>query len=278
MSDPSVTVVGLGCIGGSLVRALAANGIAVRGWSTSLEDRRLATYAGFDASPESLFTAVEGASLVVIAVPIGAMPDVATTVTRAASDSAFIVHCCGAQSQATLGEDDATFARVLGAHPIAGSHESGFRASRADLFAGCTVSIESRAPDTLRDTLTWFWRLADVERLEYRSAADHDAMMAWVSHLPQLAAMALAATLAAGHVDPRSTGPGARDSTRLAASSFDQWAGLLAAAPTQLDSALSHLEQTIARVRAALAAGDSTALKDIWEAAREWRRTAEPRA
>lgn len=276
MSEPSVTVIGLGCIGGSLLRALAAHDVPVRSWSTSSDDRALARNAALDVSADSLDDTVGEADIVVIAVPIQAMSEVTAAVTRAARDGSVIVHCCGAQSQATLGEDDATFSRVFGAHPLAGSHDSGFHASREDLFAGCTVSIESRAPTAVRETMSWLWRLAGAGRLEYRAAAEHDAAMAWVSHLPQLAATALAATLAAAHVDPRAAGPGARDSTRLAASGFEQWSGLLKAAPADVDGALASLELTIARMRAALAAGDSSELQAIWEPARTWRRNAEP--
>jgi cyclohexadieny/prephenate dehydrogenase / 3-phosphoshikimate 1-carboxyvinyltransferase len=277
MTMAPVAVIGLGCIGGSLARVLAAHdGAPVRGWSASLEDRTLARDGGIDTSAASLEDAVRGASVIVLAVPLQAMADVAGAACRAADAEAVIVHCCGAQARATLGEDEATFARVFGAHPLAGSHDSGFRASRADLFDGCTVSIEARAPERVRVAMASLWQVAGAERLEYRAAAEHDALMAWVSHLPQLAATALAAALAAGRIDPQAAGPGARDSTRLAASAFDQWALLLHAAPSELDGALARLEQTIARIRAALSTGDSGALRAIWDSAREWRRDAEP--
>ena len=65
-------------------------------------------------------------------------------------------------------------------------------------------------------------------------------MMAWVSHLPQLASTALAATFAAEHIDPESVGPGARDTTRLAASTFDQWSALVRAQPKVLDCGIGQ--------------------------------------
>ena len=195
-----------------------------------------------------------------------------------APPEAAIIHCGGVQSRALLHLDDASYARVIGAHPLAGSHDSGFGAARADLFAGCTVSIESRADDDSREWNKWLWNRLGATRLDYRSAEEHDAMMAWISHLPQLASTALAATFAAEHIDPESVGPGARDTTRLAASAFEQWSSLVQAQPKVLDAALAKLESNVAGLRAALSRGDQRALKKIWEAAREWRRAAEPGA
>jgi prephenate dehydrogenase len=96
--------------------------------------------------------------------------------------------------------------------------------------------------------------------------------MAWVSHLPQLTATALAATLAAGGIDAQTIGTGARDTTRLAASDLGSWPTLLAGAPDELDAALGLLLDTISRLRASLGSGDGEALASIWNHARAWRR------
>jgi prephenate dehydrogenase len=275
MTSPRVAVIGLGCIGGSLARALAGHAVDVRGWSTSQSDCDQARSHGIDVPGTSLETAVSGADVVMIAVPAQAIAEVAAAAIRRAPAATAIVHCGGVQSRGALQLDDATFARAIGAHPLAGSHESGFAASRADLFEGCTVSIESRAPEVLCERMQWLWMLVGAAQLEYRSAGEHDVMMAWVSHLPQLAATALASTFAAEHIDPQSIGPGARDSTRLAASSFDQWSALVRAEPAVLDAALRGLESNLARIRGALASDDSRELKTMWESAQAWRRAAE---
>jgi prephenate dehydrogenase len=103
-------------------------------------------------------------------------------------------------------------------------------------------------------------------------------MMAWISHLPQLASTALAATLAAEHIDAASIGPGARDTTRLAASAFEQWSSLVQAQPEVLDDALARLQSEVAGLREALSRGDQRALQKIWNSARDWRRSTEPTA
>jgi prephenate dehydrogenase len=277
MKLPNLTVVGLGCIGGSFIKAVTPNGGGfTRGWTTSADDRELASEIAYDVRDVTLAESMSDANLVIIAVPVQAIVEVAAVAVRAAPEQATIVHCGGVQSRDALKLDDATYARVIGAHPLAGSHDSGFGASRADLFAGCTVSIESRASEDVRSWMKWLWTHVGATRLEYRTAEEHDSMMAWVSHLPQLASTALAATFAAEHIDPERVGPGARDTTRLAASAFEQWSSLVQAQPAVLDAALAKLEHNVASIREALARGDQRALRTLWESAREWRRSAEP--
>jgi prephenate dehydrogenase len=279
MKVPNVTVIGLGCIGGSFIKAITPNdGGFVRGWSTSASDRAMASALDFDVRDGTLEESMRDADLVIIAVPVQAIAEVASVAVRTAPQEAAIVHCGGVQSRDALELDDATHGRVIGAHPLAGSHDSGFGAARADLFQGCTVSIESRASDSVRSWMTWLWAHVGASRLEYRTADEHDTMMTWVSHLPQLTSTALAATFAAEHIDPDSVGPGARDTTRLAASAFEQWSSLVQAQPAMLDAALAKLEHNVASIREALSRGDQHALRTIWESAREWRRAAEPSA
>lgn len=270
-----MAVIGLGCIGGSLARALAAQGIEVRTWSTSPTDRQQAAAARLhvvDGDTDGIARACVGATIVVLAVPLDAMAEVARMADAAAGRDAILVHVGGLQRPEALGLDDALHGRVLGTHPLAGSHESGFAASRADLFIGCTVSIEARAGARERQQAEWLWRASGAHRIDYRTAEAHDRLMTWVSHLPQLTATALAATLAAGGIDPDDTGPGARDTTRLAASALGSWPTILRGAPPELDEALAQLEHHVAELRRALAAGDVERLRAIWEAGRAWRR------
>jgi prephenate dehydrogenase len=277
MSLPNVGVVGLGCIGGSLLKALPGDVARVRGWSASTEDCAMARALGQDV-PDTMENALAEAEVIVIAVPVQAIAEVAAGAIRVAPATATILHCGGVQSRGSLHLDDSTHARVIGAHPLAGSHESGFGAARADLFEGCTVSIESRQSAEQERWAKWLWSGVGAERIDSRSAEEHDVLMAWISHLPQLASTALAATFAAEHIDPKSVGPGARDTTRLAASEFEQWVALLQAQPVVLDSALARLATTIANIRHSLTQRDEHALRQLWDTAREWRRAAEPSA
>lgn len=271
-----VAIVGLGCIGGSLARALVAQGVEVRGWSTSTSDRELAATAGIvvadGASP--LAALCDGATSVVLAVPFGRIAEVGRAVVDVCQPATRIFHVGGLQQRAPLGMDDAAWPRVIGTHPLAGWHEHGFGASRANMFVGATVCVEDRLEPRGRRAAEWLWRTAGAHRIDYRTASEHDRLMAWVSHLPQLTATALAHTLAEADIVPAATGSGVRDTTRLAATPLGAWPMLLRGAPEDLHDALSRLEATIAELRRALETGDDQRLAAMWERAVNWRREA----
>jgi len=264
-------VIGLGCIGGSLARALVERSAPVRAWSDSLVDRDLAAGAGI-AVAASAAEAVRGAAVIVIAVPLPAVREVALAA-RAAAPNAILLHTTGLQGAALLGIPGELQPHLIGTHPLAGSHASGFGAARADLFAGCTVSVETRAPARTRESAETLWRLAGATRFDYREAGEHDLLMTWVSHLPQLTATALAAALSAAGIAARDGGPGLRDTTRLAASAYELWAPLLAPARFELDRALAAVESQLGELRRAIAARNDAELALRWEAARAWRLT-----
>lgn len=271
MTSGPVAIIGLGLIGGSLARALRERGVAVCGWSSSPQDRELAARAGIPVASDARSAAAPAAA-VVFAVPIDRLSDAASPVLDAMQGGAVAMHVGGLQRQGALCLDDAHYARLIGTHPLAGSHESGFGASRGDLFAGTAVSVEARAAEPARACAEWVWRSAGAAHIEYRPAEEHDRLMAWVSQLPQLAATALAASLADSGLDARAMGPGGRDTTRLAASPLEQWRPLLAGAKGDLDAALRSLEGHLARLRTALERNDAGSLTEIWSSARTWRR------
>ncbi|HET7621403.1 MAG TPA: prephenate dehydrogenase/arogenate dehydrogenase family protein [Gemmatimonadaceae bacterium] len=274
MAPRPVAVIGLGCIGGSLARALIAQEVEVRGWSASPSDREQAAAARVHVSTadDGASAACAGAGIVVLAVPIRTVAEVADSVRPALARNAKLLHVCGLQSRDALGVDDDTHALLLGTHPLAGSHDTGFGASRPELFVDAVISAEERADPRHRACIEWLWHTVGARRVDYRSAEAHDRLMAWVSQLPQLTATALAATLAAGGIEARTIGSGARDTTRLAASDLGSWPTLLAGAPRELDAALELLGNTISDLRSALGSGDGEALAAIWNSGRAWRR------
>ncbi len=275
----AVGIVGLGLIGGSLARALLARGVRVLGAARDARDAELAARCGVEVADGAarLAAAVPAAGAVVLAVPLSALGAVADEVLSRLAPDAVVLHAAGLQRPEATGLAAPARGRVVGTHPLAGSHETGFAASRGDLFAGATVWAEARADAQARARLAWLWAQAGVRTVRYETAEAHDAAMAWTSHLPQLASTALAASLAAAGVPASLGGPGLRDTTRLAASPLPLWRDLLRAAPPETDAALAGLAAAVAELRAALASGDAGALDAVWGRAREWRRApAEP--
>jgi prephenate dehydrogenase len=117
-----------------------------------------------------------------------------------------------------------------------------------------------------------FWREVIEAEPILIDAAAHDRQLAWTSHLPQAVASALAHALAERRLGGVSFGPGARDTTRLAASSPEMWLDILLMNRPALDEALEQTGVALAELRALLASGDATGLERYLAAAREFRR------
>lgn len=284
----AVTMVGLGVMGGSVARALRHRcpevpvyGIEPDPVSAGLAARDGVRLAGaLDECP------LDGGVLV-FATPLDTTIELiretagewsaAALVTDVASLKAPVVEAAAAHGSAAAG-------RFVGAHPMAGSERSGYAAARADLFEGADVWLSpcpspglSRAGgpgdaadhgDSVRRASA-FWRILGG-RPAVIAAADHDRAMAWASHLPQLVASALAATLADAGVDRATLGPGGRDTTRIAGSGSRMWVPLLRAAADEDARALAALEEHIVRVRRMLETGELEGVGQLLKKGRQW--------
>src|SRR4051794_36189033 len=132
MNAPRIAIVGLGAIGGSVALALRSRGIEPVAYSTSREDRSLAAAAGVGVC-ESLESTVLESDVVLIATPLDVLPDVAASVAAVAT-SASILHAGSLLQPEAVGQERALPSFVVGTHPMAGSHLSGFVAARPDMF------------------------------------------------------------------------------------------------------------------------------------------------
>jgi len=266
--EPRVAIVGLGAIGGSVALSLLKHGIVPAGFTKNSGEGDAAGAAGVRVE-DSIGACCAEASVVMLAVPLDALGSVAREV-AAATGTATILHAGSLQRSGALGIDAALLPRILGTHPFAGTHGSGFAAARPDMFRGSVVFVERRGTARQREDAELLWSLAGAGRIDYLDAEAHDARMAWISHAPQLVSTALAAAIADA---PAATaiGPGARDTTRLAASDLGVWRPILERAPPETLTALAAARERLATLERALAQHDWDALTRLWEHAREWR-------
>src|SRR5215217_6364712 len=198
----AVCVIGLGLIGGSVLRAAVCGGRTAWGSTTSTLDADTARAEGFDITAtvdDALTRAAADDALVVLAVPLPAVDGVLRRVRRHAPQCRLTdvvsVKAPVAEAVAKLAPNT----RYVGGHPMAGTAESGWAAGRADLFAGAAWVV---AADEGLDLDVW----ADVARLALAAGAavvpaaidEHDSAVARISHLPHLLAAVLAAVGAEG--------------------------------------------------------------------------------
>lgn len=272
-----IGIVGLGAIGGSIALALRSRA-PVLAWSLDAADREAARRAGIKLCPDGTWAAAMAeATAVVIAVPIDEVASVVRELLPQVSEGCVVMHASSLQRRQAVGLSEPEFHRVLGTHPIAGSERSGFGAANPTMFRDATVRAEARAGAEARARIEAVWRGAGIARLVWDDASTHDAIMAWISHLPQVTGTALAAVLAAHDVSPDETGPGARDATRLAASDFAMWGPILERAPRETTEAVRHLTSTLAALADALEARDQESIARTWAQARSWRARSEGR-
>lgn len=269
----TAAIIGLGLIGGSLARDLAALGVRVSAYDADKACLAEAQASGtVTTALEPTLEGVLGVDVVILAVPVHAAagllrriaPHVghAKLITDVGSTKANIVNAA-----AELGLDD----RFVGGHPMAGDHRSGWDASRRGLFADAPVYLCPNDEATIQavDTAQELWRAVGANP-EIVSAAKHDLMLAWTSHLPHMVSTSLALALAWSGVSRATLGPGGRDTTRLAGSSPEMWTGIAVENGRAIATALKQTEREMASLRAALERADPAELRARFTAARAW--------
>jgi len=273
-----VAVLGLGAMGGSLARALSALEAAplVVGWSPREEERAAAVGAGaVAAAPPEWEDAVADADLVVVAAPLKASCELVASLAGATAHGTTLTDVASLKEPVARAASDAGAEdRWVGSHPMTGSQESGFAASRADLYEGARVwSVAHAAAAPRRERLHALWRSLGARPLAIE-AEEHDRLMALASHLPQLASNMLASVLADHSIGPDRLGPGGADMTRLAASNPEMWRDILEHASPELVAGLRALADGTRAMANLLEDGDLEAIERLMDTTRVWSRGA----
>src|SRR5882762_7541652 len=288
-----VTILGTGLIGGSFALALRKNltDFHLSGWDRPEVVREKAVRGAFDETFSGDFgPALAKADLIYIALPIGVTLDLLPEIASQASATALVTDACstkmriieeaqqhfsGAPFESASGEDAGPV--FLGGHPMAGRELSGIAAADADLFRDHTYALipEGEAianPTTNEQRIEAFVKI--LEKIGARplwiGAQQHDYAVGLVSHLPQLAAVALASFLY-DHLDENGlpitvAGPGLRDSLRLAGSPYSTWRDIVLTNREVLSAALDLFARRLDELRERL---NSRELETDFDAANE---------
>ncbi len=274
-----VTILGTGLIGGSFALALRKHTaeMHISGWDRANVLREARSLSAIDeAFVGDLAPALRDANLIYIALPIGTTLDLLQEIARHAPAHALVTDACStklriAQSAAELFplEKGPLF---LGGHPMAGRELSGIEHADADLFRGNTYALigDSAAPRDPR--VSAFVKILEKTgaRPFWLGAQQHDYAVGLASHLPQLAAVALASFLY-DRLDENGlpitlAGPGLRDSLRLAGSPYSTWRDIVLTNREVLSAALDLFARRLDDLRERLA---SRELEADFDAANE---------
>ncbi|WP_110690252.1 bifunctional prephenate dehydrogenase/3-phosphoshikimate 1-carboxyvinyltransferase [Salinicola endophyticus] len=273
---PTLLIVGLGMIGGSLAAALKAAGYRGTLLGCDRNDDEIATGLAMgviDDGGSALAPLVVRADIVVLAVPVLAMPAVFEALAPALGSR--IVTDVGSTKRAVCDAARQVFgtlpSRFVPGHPIAGSEKSGVAAANPTLYRHHKVILtpEAETDPAAVQAVRGLWELCGAQVLEM-PVARHDQVLARTSHLPHLLAFSLVDTLA--RQDERLeifryAAGGFRDFTRIAGSDPVMWRDIFTANRDALLGALDDFEVGLARLRRAVEQGDSDAMLGTFDRA-----------
>jgi len=274
-------IVGAGLLGGSLALAMKQHGIAARvtgvGRNQATLDRAIALGV-IDNGSLDLAAPCKSADLVVIATPAEKAEELAALLPAIIPPSCIATDVTSTKARicaaaATAWPQPRAF---VGSHPMAGSEKFGPENARACLFKDtvCLMEAASAAIDgTAHARIAALWQAVGARVVEVAPEA-HDDILASTSHLPHVAAAALA-QLADAHGEIADfVGNGFRDTTRIAEGRADVWRDIVLSNASSICAVSARLRARLEQLEAAMAAGDGDALEQFFEAGRAARQRA----
>jgi prephenate dehydrogenase len=261
-------ILGTGLIGGSFALAFRKSSpdSAVVGWDKPQVLQKARERGAIQESIPNLATAITGADLVYVALPVGHSIELLPEIARLASPGALVTDACSTKRSVCAAAANSFHEGgpyFLGGHPMAGKEISGIESADANLFRGSKYAFirpsGKEKSDEKRES-----RVADFVALVKELGAEpiwleaetHDRAAAVVSHLPQLLAVALAGVVRS-QTDETGlpvtlAGRGLRDALRLAGSPYSVWRDIILTNSDNLERVLDHMIQALEQVRSDL--------------------------
>ena len=269
-----VAFIGLGLIGSSLARVMLAENLSRHIVASTRSEKTLQDALELGLIEQGFnnpIDAVQGADLVVLALPVQATEKVLRLIQPHLADNVILTDV-GSTKASVVAAAKAVFGENLPAgfvpgHPIAGAEHTGVHAGKVDLFANHKViltPLPSSAPWAV-NKLIQMWESAKAEVI-CMDVEKHDEVLAYTSHLPHLMAFNLVEQLAnrEDNLDIfRYAAGGFRDFSRIAASDPQMWHDIFFANKTALLKAVDGFESQLAIIRQLIEQEDSHALMGL---------------
>jgi cyclohexadieny/prephenate dehydrogenase len=278
-----VTVIGLGLIGSSILRAVRVHMPTVRLTGHDADPAVRETVRRLDLCDDVTDTpgaAVIDADLVILCVPVGAIGAAAEAFAADLPADAIVTDVGG--SKASVAEALRAAlpgATVVPGHPVAGTEHSGPEAGFATLFRGrwCILTPEDDTPEAATLRVRAFWEKLG-SNVEIMSPKHHDLVLAVTSHVPHLIAYSIVGTasdlenVTQGEVIKYSAG-GFRDFTRIAASDPTMWRDVFLNNREAVLEILQRLTEDVTALQRAIRWGDGDTLFNLFARTRDIRRS-----
>jgi prephenate dehydrogenase len=273
MVASSVGIVGVGMMGGSIALAALRAGYRVSLYD-GIASAKLAGPKFREASvANDLAQLVSDSGLIILATPIGALPQVGSSLSKMVTPAHVVSDVASVKRPVAelLANTFKNRCEYVPAHPMAGSEKSGAEAARADLFLGAvTLLCPELALEAASVALvTAFWEKLGT-RVVLVDVAEHDQLVAVMSHLPHLVAALLVKHVAQTNKAALDLcGPGFRDATRIAAGSPSLWADILLSNAEAVQEHLRGFKRQLEEAIILLAEKDGKKLQALLDEAKE---------
>ena len=268
-----MAVIGVGQIGGSVALSARVAGAVteVVAWSRTKEKLDRAQALGIiDRAARSTAEAARGASVVVLATPVGSLGEAAAAIAKELAEGALVFDVGSVKGAAIASvEPKLRPGAYVACHPIAGTERVGPDAASPLLFEGkrCVICPTPSSRENAVAIVERLWTAMGAEPVRM-TAELHDRVFGAGSHLPHVAAYTLAAAL--GQLAPdviegirRLPTSSLRDTTRVAASSPAMWRDILLDNRTEVLPLIEALAACVQELRAAVAAGDAARIEKL---------------
>ncbi|MBF0569385.1 MAG: prephenate dehydrogenase/arogenate dehydrogenase family protein [Candidatus Omnitrophica bacterium] len=259
-----VAILGTGLIGGSIGLALRKQGIAseVVGLGRQEASLKLAVEMGaIDEGTTDIRKAIGGADMVILAAPVKVIAEQIKDISKNLRRGCIVTDVGSTKSLVVEAAQKYFPPHVLfvGSHPLTGSEKSGIASARLDFFKGgvCILTPTDKTNRLAKDKVKHFWELLGMQ-VRLMDPVKHDEVLAYVSHLPHLAAFGLIRAVPDEFLQHASSG--FRDTTRIAASSSQMWSEICSANYRNVLKSLDEMIRNLSDIRKAIVEQDEQTL------------------
>jgi prephenate dehydrogenase len=276
-----ITIIGVGLLGGSIGLAARKRRVAKEIAGYARREKTIAEcekIGALDYATTDLLAAVSGADLVILCTPLAQMRALTEQFLPALKRGAIVTDVGSVKADVMreiCGLVRKAGGHFVGSHPMAGGEKMGVLAARADLYgnAVCVVTPTKNSNAVAIRKVEQFWKSLG-SRVVRMDAAKHDALVSRTSHLPHVAAAALASLV----LDPKQPSSksdlcatGFRDTTRIASGSPEMWRDIVLANRKNVSQSVDAFVGELKKFQAALKKGDAKAVEKFFATAKERR-------
>lgn len=263
---PTIAIIGLGLIGGSLALELKKHKLAsqIIGISTSPENRQEALrQKAVDVAYEKVGYFLSMVDIIFICTPVKTIETLLVELRKSVSDQVIISDVGSTKEQIVNLAQKIKLKNFIGGHPIAGTEKSGMKAAQLNLFKNKKWILTPDAKSN-SSTLQNLKKILSTigAKVELMKAKDHDALFAAFSHVPNLISFAMAASLNKKLLSKIDfAGSSLRDMTRLAASPVAMWRDIALSNSGEIVKGLELFEKKILELKKSLKKKDAKGLE-----------------